>query len=451
MARVGIALGADRIWGVSLKRNGTAVNAAHYVTRSLDGLSAAELRKAFEGMQEELGVSAVVAHVAVLPTLAQARWLELPRLKPDELRMVLQRSASKYFFGAREQQVVAAGTLPSVRRSPVGVFASAAPASVVDAILDAAEQVGWRVASVVPAYHAWAAALRTPLSKAGRKAGWLVLCGADTVELMRVSRGSPQLVRRVRSGGQVAVRVTEVLRDVQRAAGATDEPAAVFGSTDFREELLAGLESAGIERLRIADEEVVDSAEPLAAAYAACADRTELLPERVHVARRRSARRLAAALSSAAAALFIVAAGLELWGAQRELNAVMSQRDAIRSEVDRAMGGRDVLLGINGRLAILSSLEETAPRWAGVLSAVAAHLPEDAYLTAFRAQGDSLILEGVADRAADVFQAMQSAPGVVGVRAEAPIRRELRDGERPVERFTLGARLGGEHHEEHQQ
>jgi hypothetical protein len=443
MARLGIALGADRIWAVPLKRNGTAVNAADYVTRSLDGLSAAELRKAFEGMQEELGISAVVAHVAVLPTLAQARRLELPRLKPDELRGVLARSASKYFFGARERQVVGAGTLPSAQRSPVTVFASAAAASVVDAILDAAEQVEWRVASVVPAYHAWAAALRAPLRKAGRKAGWLVLCGADTVELMSVSKGSPQLVRRVRSGGQVAVHVTEVLRDAQRAAGATKEPAAVIGSTDFREELLAGLESAGIGRLRIADEEVVNAAEPLAAAYAARADRTELLPERVHVARRRSARRLAAALSSAAVVLFIVAAGLELLGAQRELNAVMNQRDAIRSEVDLAMGGRDALLGINDRLAILSSLEETAPRWAGVMSAVAEYLPDDAYLTAFRAQGDSLVLEGVADRAADVFQAMQSAPVVVGVRAQAPIRRELRDGEQPVERFTLGARLGG--------
>ncbi len=46
---------------------------------------------------------------------------------------------------------------------------------------------------------------------------------------------------------------------------------------------------------------------------------------------------------------------------------------------------------------------------------------------------------------------MQSAPGVVDVRAQAPIRRELRDGERPVERFTLGARLGGENREEREQ
>ena len=76
------------------------------------------------------------------------------------------------------------------------------------------------------------------------------------------------------------------------------------------------------------------------------------------------------------------------------------------------------------------------------------NLPEDAHLTAFRGQADSLWLEGIADRAAGVFEAMQSAPDVLGVRAQAPIRRELRDGEVPIERFTLAARLAPKSREE---
>ena len=55
---------------------------------------------------------------------------------------------------------------------------------------------------------------------------------------------------------------------------------------------------------------------------------------------------------------------------------------------------------------------------------------------------DSLLLEGIADRAVGVFEAMQAAPDVLGVRAQAPIRRELRDGDQPIERFSLAARLG---------
>ena len=67
----------------------------------------------------------------------------------------------------------------------------------------------------------------------------------------------------------------------------------------------------------------------------------------------------------------------------------------------------------------------------------------DAYLAAFRGRGDSVGLEGVAQRAAGVFTALQRAPRVAGVRADAPIRQEAspRPGAPPVERFTVTARL----------
>jgi hypothetical protein len=50
-------------------------------------------------------------------------------------------------------------------------------------------------------------------------------------------------------------------------------------------------------------------------------------------------------------------------------------------------------------------------------------------------------VEGRAARATGVFESLQRAPGIGGVRAEAPIQQEVQDSGPPIERFLLGARL----------
>ena len=74
-------------------------------------------------------------------------------------------------------------------------------------------------------------------------------------------------------------------------------------------------------------------------------------------------------------------------------------------------------------------------------SAMANVLGDDASLTAFRARGDSVFVDGVAGRAAPVFDDMARVPGIAGVRATAPVRREAIEGELPLEHFSLGAQL----------
>ena len=452
--RIGLALDGERLWAVPLDRFGAPVRGAKYWTRSLDGLSAAELGVAFGALQEELHAASVVAHVALLPPVVQARRLELPRLRTDELRRVLARYAGKYFFGAREPQVVGVAVLPGRQRSPIRVFAAAAPTHVVAAILDAAKDLGWKIESVTSAYDAWAAAVHAAISTPRPGAAWVVVDRDEAVEALCIERGRPSNLRRVRAGASAPKRVAELVGSQPVAKHARSEhaeraePVVLLGTQSRQQEIAAELDRLGVARLDIAAADFTDTPEALAAAHAARADGAEVLPERVHDERRRRARRLTAALSGVAAALVVLAAGLELWGAQRELDAVLDSRAAMRSEVNQAMALRDGLMNLNERLAILASLEATAPRWSGVMATVAEHLPGDAHILAFRARGDSLVLEGIADRAAGVFEAMQIAPGVVGVRAEAPIRRELRDGERPIERFTLAAQLSRESREE---
>jgi hypothetical protein len=139
--------------------------------------------------------------------------------------------------------------------------------------------------------------------------------------------------------------------------------------------------------------------------------------------------------------MLLLSAGLELWGVKRELAAVEEERRAIRGVVAEAIELRQTVEGIQDRLDGLAVAEATSSRWSGVIADVADHLPADAHLISLRGAADTLVLEGVATRAAGAFEGLRGAPGVTGVRAEAPIRQESQDGGATVERFSLGARL----------
>jgi len=141
--------------------------------------------------------------------------------------------------------------------------------------------------------------------------------------------------------------------------------------------------------------------------------------------------------------LVVAASGLDWWGARRDLATVAARRASIRGDVAVALARQDTVDALLARHAGLARADREAQRWSEVLADFSQYLPHDAYLAAFRGRGDSVGLEGVAQRAAAVFAALQRAPHVAGVRADAPIRQEasLRPGALPVERFAVTARL----------
>ena len=145
----------------------------------------------------------------------------------------------------------------------------------------------------------------------------------------------------------------------------------------------------------------------------------------------------------AGAGLFIGAAALELFGVQRELAAVIAQRAAMRDELVAVLARRDTVALLGERVAALRSAEAAAPRWSDAVALVAAYLPRGAHLLSLRAEGDSLLLDGVAHRAAPVLEAMTKAPAALTVRAQGSIRQELREDVGQVERFTLLVRFAG--------
>jgi hypothetical protein len=394
---VGIALAPDRIATVSWSRA-----LAPLVP---DAVEWDDLQLALVELKQKLGLRRPRAFVALLPPLAQARVVELPRLTAAEYTSVLSRDAARYFVTGRIPQLAAGQPLES-RGSPVRVLAAAAPRDGIDAVVGALDRAGWRVETIVPAEAAWLAAAGAGGGRGRRDGVAIVVAAGDAIEVLHVEAGRLASLRRV--------------------------PV----SSCSPEDVTAALTELGVTVQRLTD--------PTASAAVGAWDAVgpQLLPERSLVERRNRATRQAVRLSAAALALLVAAAGLDWWGARRDLAAVAARRAVIRGEVAAALARQDTVDDLLARHAGLVRADREAMRWSEVLADFSDYLPRDAHLAAFRGRGDSVGLEGVAQRAAGVFAALQRAPRVAGVRADAPIRQEGgRRGAPPVERFAVTARL----------
>lgn len=380
-----------------------------------------ELEAALLELRQRIGVRPAVLDAALLPPWSATRVLEFPRLRPHELSAVLRRDARRYFLDARGSQLAAAEVLGSAAKAGRDrVLAAVAPEGLAEAFFETAAAAGWRVRSLVPAHAAWgAAALASPASR-------LLVVTEDWIEVIRTERG----------------RVSELRRIAGVETSPVDAAVSLAGDPGQRFVIAAQLaaRSVQVDELPV-PESWTDSPEALAAGFAARASLRFVTRAAGESATRR-ARRTALGLAAAATVLLCLAASLEVWGARRELAAVRERRREIAPAVREVAKARGTLRALDVRFATLRALEGSAPQWPVVVTMVAQHLPSDARLTAFRAEGDSLLLEGEARRAGRVFDAMADVPGVVAVRAAAPVRREFREGAPPLERFVLSARLG---------
>jgi len=425
---IGIALGADRLVAALPAPRGAP---GEGWVRPLGPES--DVAAAFGELVDRVGPRAAILHVALLPPLAEVRHLVLPRLGDDVLRRVLRRDAARYFLTGAAPVVVGGDPLPGRRRGAGPVFAAAAPQAVVDAVVSAAEAVGWSVATIVPAESAWGAAACAIWRELTRGAGTVIVPGQGRTHVLQVRRGRLVGLRRTWGVDAATGHLVELV---------TQSPVAVLADDATRERIEAGLSGTGVRVLAApATSDSISDPAIVAARYAARAVGPELLPDALLIARRRRVRRASAVLAACAATLLMGAAGLEYYGLGRELEAIAERRAAIRGGVEDALRVREVLTALDDRLSTLWALETTGPRWSEVLPILAAHLPRDAHLTALRAVGDSILLEGEASSAAAVFDALRAAPGIDGVRADAPIRRKAGAGGASVEQFVVALRL----------
>jgi Tfp pilus assembly protein PilN len=145
-------------------------------------------------------------------------------------------------------------------------------------------------------------------------------------------------------------------------------------------------------------------------------------------------------VAAAALVLTMLGAAAQLWGVRRQLQTVHDQRASLASRLSTTLAGRTSLDAAYRMVSALSVAQRGVPEWSRTIVGLSDAIPDDAYLTAFRTRGDSLIVEGLAVRAASVFDAMEQLPGLANVRAASPVRRELQDDRTALEHFTIAAR-----------
>ena len=370
------------------------------------------------------------AHVALLPPLADARLVQLPPLRHAEAEAVLRRDAARHFVGGAAARVVAAAPPPARPRGEAGVpatFAAAASLGVVEAVRRAVVAAGWRPHAVVPAQAAWLAALPASPRPADAAAEVVIAVHGDAAHVIR------------RDGGIVAAvrRVPPVWRDaLVAAAGAGPGTAIVLADAALREPLARALRSAGWS---VADAALPDAA-GAAAAYAHAAGLTLVSPLQA-AARRDRQRTIGLRIAAAAVLLLAGAAAVELWGTERELEAVRARRAELRDAVTPLLATRDSLARLEERVATIRALDTDAPRWTRAVFDLALLLPPDARLTRLTTSGDTLYVEAAGARAGAALQALRSASSLYDVRLDGTVLRDLEGGETVVERFRVRARL----------
>ena len=446
--RVGVAIGIDRMWAVGSGSRTLSFgrpDGGELRVRELDPLGTAtewpDLAEALRELREATGTEAMTIAVALLPPLVRVRRLELPPLTDEETRRVLERSTARYFTGVREPQSVGVSRLMHQMRRTGIVIAAAAPVRVIRAIVDAARVAGWTVDSMVPAHAAWVAGARAQWSELGRESAQLAILGDEATELVRIERGAIVGARHFGSSQAGIDQLVEAVADP--GEDGSPLPLLTIGPESRREILLDPLRARGIQlgeraaRWRAMSE----SPEAMAAAFADDARDLDLLPASAHAVRDNRVRRTTIRLAIAAVLLLFVGAAARLWDAHRELAALKARRAEISGAVNEVTAARAMIEAIERRVAALAPLESGATRWSAVLTEVAGHLPRDAYLVNVRGASDTLLVEGLAGRAASTFAALERAPTIHTVQPAGAIRRDVTADGVPVERFSIAARL----------
>lgn len=396
-------------------------------TLSAGAIDWTEIAATFEAMKQALSVAAARVTLVLLPPLVQVRRIELPRIPDADLERVLSRDIARY-LPVVGTQVVGFQRIGKGTRARDPLLVACASTELVERLAEEIERLGWTLERVTAAHWSWVDAVQQGLTSASANratAGrYLVSLDGALAEVLRIEDGRLTEVRRTpRSLPRLLAALREHPGSEVTLIGGSDEVNQALCQAGFQVQLLAG------------------SAASLAAGGSSTNSPPELAPARVKQLRVIWSARWQRRLWMGTAAALLLSVGLTRWGLARELAAIRHQRLEYRDAVMKAMVVRDSSEGVRQQLVLLTKAEETAPRWTAILGSVTKQLPDDAFLTSFRGRADSLQLEGVAEQAAGVFEALARADGLVGVQANAPIRQTMAGGVTTNERFTLTAKV----------
>lgn len=438
-ARVGIALGDELAVAVLQGRTGASAGAVSGSFRPENPEVAADLSRAFRELKEVLerktarSLDGVEVHVTLLPPLADARVLPFPPMRREEAETVLSRDVARYFLGATRAHVVTAtpsyevdAPAPDGTGGSSRVFAAAAPLGFLEVLRETLAGMGWTFGSLSASHGIWVD-VADGLGDPGTR-GVVAVVG-ERAHVLALKDGRPTGVRRVD---------VRDLDGVAKALGSGPGSVLVLSDAPRFDTLRDALSRHGWNAVR--DAEGWGSAEETTAAHAA-PGRLEFVPPSLREERRNARRRAGMGMGIAAVVLLLASAGIHLWGAHRELRALQERREAIREDVAPALLARDSLRALTARVRALEDLQASAPLWTRSLVEISALLPDDTYLTAFYARGDTVELEAAGTRGAEAIQTLRESGLFEDLRLQGIVERELNDGETVEERFSLRGRI----------
>jgi Tfp pilus assembly protein PilN len=436
--QTGIAISATELCAVDIRLRGTSdrVWRAPLDAPPTEGATWPSLASALAGLARELGVTSGRLTVSLMPPLAEVRQLDLPPMRDEDLTRLLSRNPARYFVGARGAQIVGAsvgGRRARGETSPV--IAAAASARMLAMIHVAAGQSGWSVDAIAPAETAWAGAAIALWPAIAKQSLSALIAHEDRTDLLQIERSRLVGVRRFRAGAADAAMIADAI-DASARVG-------VAGAVQPRRELTAALGALGLTTTTPIGEwsGVAERGELLAAHFAGSEVGPVLRSEDTVVAQRAQARNATMITFGATAALVVAAAVIELWGVHHQLDLVRQQRAQLRPALSSTLIGRTTVEATYRHLAVLNGIERSTPQWAAVITTLSKSIPDDAHLTAIRSRNDSLIVDGLAEHAARVFDALEKTPGLMDVKAAAAVRRELQDDGTALDHFTIAARV----------
>jgi hypothetical protein len=401
---VGVAIGVDSVaasWRTPEGMTEWSTSIAH------DGhgsLSAEILRSAFADLRVRLPFHArATLAIAILPPLARVRRVELPRMRDEDRRLAISRVAERHFVGL-PTPVVCAIERQTREGSVVPFLVAAASSALIQDLEQAAAECGWIIDRFVPGQIVWMTTGMRRWRELRRGDGRLVVADTHETTVLMIRGGALSVARRSRPGAGLS-------------------PDGAMASRSFI--LGDGTRSATL----------------IAAGAASVTRSLQLVSDAARQARREAHLRVIRWLLCATAACVVAAGGVYRWGLSRHLSAIAIHRQAIRPRVTSAVAARDTLDLLLRSINAMRSLERATPRWSSAIARIVVALPQDVSLITLRADGDSVTLDGQAIDAASVFAALRSTPGVVDIRATAPIRQELAVGESSIERWTIALRV----------
>ena len=436
--QTGVAISATELCAVDIRLRGATDRAwrATLEPPPSEGTSWPSLVSALADLARTLGTTEGTLAVSLMPPLTEVRRVELPPVRDEELQRLLSRNAGRYFVGARTPQIVGAvAPRRRVRGAPMPVIAAAASARLVTMIRVAAAQTGWAIDSVAPAESSWAAAALALWPTFARQSAFALVTHEERTDLLELENARLVGVRRFRAGAADAAMIADTVGRAARVG--------LAGAIHQRRELAAALSAMGLTPVPPSGEwtSPAEHADLLAAHFAGRDVGPVLRSEDSVQIHRAHVRRATRSTLVVAAGLLVVAAFVELWGTHRQLRLVQDERARLRPALSSTLVGRSTVDATYRHLATLGGIERSMPQWSDVIATLSDAIPDDAHLTAIRAREDSLVVDGLAVHAARVFDGLESVPGLIEVKAAAPVRRELQEDGTSLDHFTIAARV----------